>query len=70
MLMSFIPATRASATTPAAAHMCMTLKNGVAFGASMPGVDNRMHRADEFAYVGDLVASAKIFAQVIADLCK
>ena len=46
------------------------LKNGVAFGASMPGVDNRMHGADEFAYVSDLVASAKIFAQVIADLCK
>ncbi len=46
------------------------LKNGVAFGASMPGVDNRMHGADEFAYVSDLVTSAKIFAQVIADLCK
>lgn len=46
------------------------LKNGVAFGASMPGVDNRMHGADEFAYVSDLVASAKIFAQVIVDLCK
>lgn len=46
------------------------LKNGVAFGASMPGTDNRMHGADEFAVIDELVASAKIFAQVIVDLCK
>ncbi len=46
------------------------LKNGVAFGASMPGVDNRMHGADEFANVSDLVTSAKIFAKAIAELCK
>ncbi len=46
------------------------LKNGVAFGAAMPGTDNRMHGADEFAVVEDLLTSAKIFAQVIVDLCK
>lgn len=46
-----------------------SLKNGVAFGASMPGTDNKMHGADEFAVVDELVASAKIFAQVIVDLC-
>ena len=45
------------------------LKNGVAFGASMPGTDNKMHGADEFAVVAELALSAKIFAQVIADLC-
>ena len=45
------------------------LKNGVAFGASMPGTDNRMHGADEFAIVEELVTSAKMFAQVIIDLC-
>ena len=45
------------------------LKNGVAFGASMPGTDNRMHGADEFAVIGELITSAKIFAQVIVDLC-
>lgn len=45
------------------------LKNGVAFGASMPGTDNRMHGADEFAVIDELIMSAKIFAQVIADLC-
>lgn len=45
------------------------LKNGVAFGATMPGTDNHMHGADEFAVVEELVMSAKIFAQVIVDLC-
>ncbi len=46
------------------------LKNGVAFGCAMPGVDNRMHGADEFARVEDLVISAKIFALAISELCK
>ena len=46
------------------------LKNGVAFGATMPGTDNRMHGADEFAVIDHLLVSAKIFAQVIADLCE
>lgn len=45
------------------------LKNGVAFGASLPGTDNRMHGADEFAVIDELLVSAKIFAQVIVDLC-
>ena len=46
-----------------------TLENGVAFGAALPGTDNRMHGADEFAVVDELVLSAKIFAQVIVNLC-
>lgn len=45
------------------------LKNGVAFGASMPGTDNKMHGADEFAVVEELILSAKMFAKVIVDLC-
>ncbi|MCD7907343.1 MAG: Sapep family Mn(2+)-dependent dipeptidase [Clostridium sp.] len=45
------------------------LKNGVAFGAALPGTDNRMHGADEFAVIDELMVSAKIFAQVIVDLC-
>ena len=45
------------------------LKNGVAFGASMPGTENRMHGADEFAVVEELVTSAKMFAQAIVELC-
>lgn len=46
-----------------------SLKNGVAFGAAMPGTDNRMHGADEFAVVEELVTSAKMFARVIVELC-
>ena len=45
------------------------LKNGVAFGACMPGTDTRMHGPDEFVVIDELVTSAKIYAQVIADLC-
>lgn len=45
------------------------LKNGVAFGAAMPGTDNHMHGADEFAVVEELMISARIFAQVIVELC-
>lgn len=46
------------------------LKNGVAFGAAMPETDNRMHGADEFAVIDELLVSAKIFAQAIAELCR
>lgn len=45
------------------------LKNGVAFGASMPGTDNHMHGPDEFAVIDDLLTAAKIFAQVIVEVC-
>ena len=45
------------------------LKNGVAFGATLPGVDNRMHGADEFVNVDDLLLMGKIYAQTILELC-
>lgn len=45
------------------------LKNGVAFGCTMPGTDNRMHGVDEFAVVDELLTAAKIYTQVILDLC-
>jgi dipeptidase, putative len=45
------------------------LKNGVAFGCAMPETDNRMHKPDEFAVIEELIVSAKIFAQVIVELC-
>ena len=45
------------------------IPGGVAFGCAMPGVDNRMHEPDEFAILDDLVLSAKMFAQVILDVC-
>ena len=45
------------------------LENGVAFGCANPNVDNRMHGDDEFAEIGQLVLSAKIFAEAIARIC-
>ncbi|MFV0402009.1 MAG: Sapep family Mn(2+)-dependent dipeptidase [Oscillospiraceae bacterium] len=45
------------------------LKNGVAFGAALPETKNNMHGADEFAVIDELLLSARIFTQVIAELC-
>ena len=45
------------------------IEGGVAFGCTMPGVDPRPHGADEFVILEDLFTSAKLFAQVIVDLC-
>ncbi|WP_010268011.1 Sapep family Mn(2+)-dependent dipeptidase [Paenibacillus senegalensis] len=45
------------------------IEGGVAFGCTMPGVDPRPHGADEFVILKDLITSAKIFAQVIIDIC-
>ena len=42
---------------------------GVAFGAVMPGVDVRMHGANECIPVRDLLTAAEIFAHAIAKLC-
>lgn len=42
---------------------------GVAFGIGMPGVDVRMHGANERFPVDDLITSAEIFAQSIAEIC-
>jgi len=45
------------------------LERGVAFGSSMPETENHMHGPDEFAVIEELITSAKIFAQVIVELC-
>lgn len=45
------------------------LKNGVAFGCMVDGVDNHMHGDDEFMEVDVLMMSAKIFADAIVKLC-
>ncbi len=47
-----------------------SIEGGVAFGCTMPGTDNRMHGADEFVVIQEIVDSAKIFTQVILDMCK
>lgn len=46
-----------------------SIEGGVAFGCAMPGTDNRMHGADEFAVIEELMLSAKMFTQIILELC-
>ena len=46
------------------------ISNGVAFGCIMPGVDNKMHKPDEFISLENLITIAKIYTQVIINLCK
>ena len=45
------------------------IPGGVAFGCAMPGFNGNMHGADEHACIADLLTSAKIFTQAIAELC-
>lgn len=45
------------------------IPGGVAFGASMPGFDSHLHGPDERVCVKDLLTAAKIYTQVILDLC-
>ena len=45
------------------------LKNGVAFGCEMAGIDNHLHGADEFITLDQFLLSAKIFTQAIIELC-
>ncbi|SFG26340.1 Sapep family Mn(2+)-dependent dipeptidase [Oribacterium sp. WCC10] len=45
------------------------LKNGVAFGAVLPGVDTRMHGADEFFDLDNIVIATKVYAEAIIELC-
>ena len=45
------------------------IPGGAAFGAAMPGYQTNLHGADEHIPVKDLLTAAKIYAQVIIDLC-
>lgn len=45
------------------------IPGGVAFGCSFPGFNTFLHGPNERARISDLMASAKIFAQVIVELC-
>ena len=46
------------------------IENGVAFGCAVSDVDNHMHGADEFMVIDQLMISARIFADVILELCR
>ena len=45
------------------------IPGGVAFGAGMPGFQCNMHGADEHASVADLMTAARIFTQVLLEMC-
>ena len=45
------------------------IPGGVAFGCSFPGFNTFLHGPNERARISDLLTSAKIFAQVITELC-
>lgn len=45
------------------------IPGGVAFGCSFPGFNTFLHGPNERARISDLMTSAKIFAQVIAQVC-
>jgi succinyl-diaminopimelate desuccinylase len=45
------------------------IDGGVCFGATMPGFESHAHGPDERASVADILTSARIFAEVIVDLC-
>lgn len=45
------------------------LKNGVAFGAVLPDIDTRMHGADEFFDIDNIVIATKVYAEAILNLC-
>ena len=46
------------------------IDGGVCFGCVFPGVEPCMHGADEFIPVDDLILSAKMFTQIIIDMCR
>lgn len=46
------------------------IPGGVAFGCEFPDFDPKMHSANEQALVDNLMTSAKIFTQAIAELCR
>ena len=45
------------------------LPGGVAFGCLMPGAEDRMHAADEYTDIDNLILCARMFARAIIDLC-
>ena len=46
------------------------IPGGVAFGATMPGFDSRLHGANERIRVSDALTASKIFALAIVKICK
>lgn len=47
---------------------CHDIKNGVAFGAVLPGRDTRMHGADEFFDIDNIMLATKVYAEAMIRL--
>ena len=45
------------------------IEGGVAFGVEFPGRDYRIHGADEYADLNELLLTARMYADVIRELC-
>jgi len=45
------------------------LKNGVAFGCAWPGTNYKLHGADEFCVISEMITSAKMFVEAILRIC-
>ena len=45
------------------------IPGGVVFGCAMPGEDNKAHGANEYISADKLILSARMFTQVILDMC-
>lgn len=46
-----------------------SIPGGVAFGIEFPGTDYRIHGADEFAVIDELLLTTKMYASIIYELC-
>jgi succinyl-diaminopimelate desuccinylase len=46
------------------------IDGGVAFGPEMPGSDNRLHGADEYIDINELILGAKMYTQAIIEMCQ
>ncbi|MEG1971652.1 MAG: Sapep family Mn(2+)-dependent dipeptidase [Oscillospiraceae bacterium] len=46
------------------------IENGVAFGPTFQGTETNLHGADEFAVIDELIKTAEIYTEVIAEMCK
>ncbi len=60
---------RGECLTTGGATYVHDIPGGVAFGCYLPGFDTHLHGANERACIDHLMVSAKIFSQVIVELC-
>ena len=45
------------------------IEGGVAFGVEFHGTDYKIHSADEFAVIDELLLTAKMYTAIIYELC-